>query len=923
MRIYKFVLSIHHGRVIPMNPRTHLGVFILAITLLATIATPILLLNTNQAETTSIELSRSPEATLIKPNHFNLEYTYGIDRDTPSIIVSSTRSNAILSITETGRVELLARMDYPSSMAIDNKGNLIIIANYQSPKIYRLTPGNSLEVVVDNPPFLFCGYLAIDSEGNYIVSDPWVSGTRSVYRLSPNGIVLTKYLLPRPGPLAIDSHERYIVFDLDTFSLYVIDPKNGSINKLPKLFDWGRIESLAVRDDELIIVNPLSVYSMRLDGNDYHELLRVSGDSYLGAVAVDAYGNIIVSSWEVTMDKGYLPTGITYLYIITRDSKIHKIGPLTSINGISSIVIKGNLNLANLSIGYSSPLRDKVWEVFKFAVEGGVWGVSTSADGRYLVAAEFIRDQGQQGAIHMFQTTPNPAHLWTYKSPVSMRDVLLSDDGRYLVASGYIGYDGYVFLFNTSSSTPLWTFTVPIQYERGNPKVSITADGSYIVVSGLPDIYLFSKDSGKPMWKKRLTEAPTLAKISRDGNYIVASSPYWYWFNYSEAKPVVFVLNKNGDILWSTKLDAKGVITSLDLSWNGTSFALATSSGKIYYFKLDSREPVWSHEFPNLSGGGIGNAPIWVVAITSDGQYVVVGGGDSAIRMINEYGNILWTRFSGSESGGVWSVDISDNGYVVYGDAEHNCVFELINPYGVSLGSYSDDCPRRVTISKNGKIAATGFFNGMGDFNPGRGYLLIVEVQRFYSLTVKSPSVFIDGYNYTSTGEITIPIREGIHAIRVDSPIYVGTGTRLIFDGWYINGTLLSRAQEIFLEIRGSTTLEVAWRTEYFVSISTPYSSVKESGWYNKDSHVLVKVEEKVVYISYLTRQVFDHWEGLVPGDQSVEPGAIMIYVDGPRNLKAIWRTEIDYARLNTLIAISACILLLAISIAYLRRLRK
>jgi hypothetical protein len=283
-------------------------------------------------------------------------------------------------------------------------------------------------------------------------------------------------------------------------------------------------------DDVLIMVDRSRVYSMSLDGSHgSYELLIVGKDSYLEAVAVDAYGNIIVSSREMSMEKGYLFTDTTYLYIISGYQKIYKIGPLTSINGINSIIIKGNLNLAklarSLSLGYSSTPRDKVREVFKFAVEGGVWGVSVSADGRYLAAAEFIQEQGQQGAIHVFQVAPNPNHLWTYKSSVSMRDVQLSDDGRYLVASGYTDHYGYVFLFNTSSSIPLWTFTVPIQYERRNPMVSITADGSYIVVSGLIDIYLFSKDSCKPVWKKRLAGAPTLAKISRDGNYIVASSP--------------------------------------------------------------------------------------------------------------------------------------------------------------------------------------------------------------------------------------------------------------------------------------------------------------------------------------------------------------------------------------------------------------
>jgi len=44
-----------------------------------------------------------------------------------------------------------------------------------------------------------------------------------------------------------------------------------------------------------------------------------------------------------------------------------------------------------------------------------------------------------------------------------------------------------------------------------------------------------------------------------------------------------------------------------------------------------------------------------------------------------------------------------------------------------------------------------------------------------------------------------------------------------------------------------------------------------------------------------LVRYMFDGWEGLKPEDMVLGPGAVLVYVNGPRILRAVWRA--DYSR--------------------------
>ncbi|MEM1990881.1 MAG: glycoside hydrolase family 5 protein, partial [Candidatus Bathyarchaeia archaeon] len=100
----------------------------------------------------------------------------------------------------------------------------------------------------------------------------------------------------------------------------------------------------------------------------------------------------------------------------------------------------------------------------------------------------------------------------------------------------------------------------------------------------------------------------------------------------------------------------------------------------------------------------------------------------------------------------------------------------------------------------------------------------------------------------------------------------------------------------------------------HYVSAETELGTIWGSGWYYENTYATIGLN--ATKIGFLILNVLDHFEGLDPNnDIIVNDGAVKIYVDGPREIKAIWRR--DYSRLAILvicigiIVIGAVILLL------------
>jgi len=113
------------------------------------------------------------------------------------------------------------------------------------------------------------------------------------------------------------------------------------------------------------------------------------------------------------------------------------------------------------------------------------WRVAISANGEYITAGN---DNGTVAFFH--RDSPEP--LWTYGTGGRVGQPVISTNGEY-IATG--SSNGKVCLFHRDDSTPLWTFEV-----EQAPILTLSADGEYLTVGSVDQIYFFHRDSSTPLW---------------------------------------------------------------------------------------------------------------------------------------------------------------------------------------------------------------------------------------------------------------------------------------------------------------------------------------------------------------------------------------------------------------------------------------
>ncbi|MEM2888192.1 MAG: glycoside hydrolase family 5 protein [Candidatus Bathyarchaeia archaeon] len=100
-----------------------------------------------------------------------------------------------------------------------------------------------------------------------------------------------------------------------------------------------------------------------------------------------------------------------------------------------------------------------------------------------------------------------------------------------------------------------------------------------------------------------------------------------------------------------------------------------------------------------------------------------------------------------------------------------------------------------------------------------------------------------------------------------------------------------------------------AWRTDllnalvpqvmkHYILVNSELDETYGSGWYDEGTYTVVGVNSTA--FGLIIRDVFDHFEGLGPADIIIDEKTVRIYVDGPRQIRAVWRK--DYTRLILLI---------------------
>jgi photosystem II stability/assembly factor-like uncharacterized protein len=131
-----------------------------------------------------------------------------------------------------------------------------------------------------------------------------------------------------------------------------------------------------------------------------------------------------------------------------------------------------------------------------------------------------------------------------------------------------------------------------------------------------------------------------------------------------------------------------------------------------------------------------------------------------------------------------------------------------------------------------------------------------------------------------------------------------GSGcSRLLFEGWYRNGSLVSKDPSVVIApVSGPVELEAKWKVQHYVKVATERGSAEGEGWYDDGSYATVKLAATDVDAVLVTYH-FERWEGLEASDAVIERGLVRALVDKPRNLVAVWRA--DYTRVFILIGLA------------------
>jgi len=223
-----------------------------------------------------------------------------------------------------------------------------------------------------------------------------------------------------------------------------------------------------------------------------------------------------------------------------------------------------------------------------------------SSDGNYLVSADYDK-------LNFFSRTSN-VPIWSCDG--YYQSVSISSDGSSLAVGG----DGNTYLFGKDDNTPLWSYSSEMS-------VSISSDGNYIAASGGGPIYLFTKTSSVPVWSYSSFSAERFVRktaISSDGNYVAATFGEYIISSGERGKEYLYVFNReNGQLLWSSTLDATSSATLLAITSNGDHI-VAGDSNKLRIFSRTDNTPLWSYEFSEHEEASS-------VAMSSDGNYIAVG----------------------------------------------------------------------------------------------------------------------------------------------------------------------------------------------------------------------------------------------------------------------------------------------------------
>jgi WD40 repeat protein len=285
--------------------------------------------------------------------------------------------------------------------------------------------------------------------------------------------------------------------------------------------------------------------------------------------------------------------------------------------------------------------------------------LTISGDGGYIATSSV--DSSYRA--YLFDKKGNLQNLEYPESDVcgcSLYPVRITADGSYVV--GYWRNESstpttcLVSLFDRQGNL-LWSYDIKDRAQS----IAITPDGNYIVVAGEfhNNVYLFDRE-GNLLWKNK-DDLKTVV-ITPDGRYIAGAIVVSKTAEYDD----VFLFDRQGKLLWSSHI---GNINSIVMAPDGSHLAVA-GDHEVYLFNRHG-SILWSHDF------GI-KTLLSSISISSDGNYVAVGGWSGAFYIFDKQGE-LFGRYNVSSENKIIEIAVgADRSVVAITKGESSNPFDVV-----------------------------------------------------------------------------------------------------------------------------------------------------------------------------------------------------------------------------------------------------
>ena len=152
-------------------------------------------------------------------------------------------------------------------------------------------------------------------------------------------------------------------------------------------------------------------------------------------------------------------------------------------------------------------------------------------------------------------------------------------------------------------------------------------------------------------------------------------------------------------------------------------------------------------------------------------------------------------------------------------------------------------------------------------------------------------------------------------------------GTRMIFDGWYLNGQKTNPDLRTVV-VDKPLALKGLYRTEYFLNVTSPFGATSGSGWYPKDSAASFSIDPTVIPVSGVfgelgLKEVFVEWTGSQNflGLPVEAHGSVIMR--GPTAVAATWREDSGNVLSTVLVLVLVVAVVVALGFARSRRTRR